>query len=150
MTVGLPGVGKSTYFENNFKDQDIAYVSTDMFIDQMAAKSGKTYSELFSATVKLAEKSMYNALGQALENGQDIFWDQTNMSNKVRMKKLAKIPKDYRKVALVFSTDDETLKQRLDNRPDKVIPDSAIASMKSSYSVPTTQEGFDEIKMVST
>ena len=85
-------------------------------------------------------------LRQAITDGADIVWDQTNLVPKSRANKLAQIPKNYRKVAVYFTTPDtKELDRRLANRPGKTIPAHVITSMVSQLQPPTAAEGFDEV-----
>ena len=50
------------------------------------------------------------------------------------------IPKDYKKIAIIFKISDSELKKRLDNRgkeTGKIIPDEVIKKMKAKYEPPS-------------
>jgi predicted kinase len=147
MMIGVPGSGKSTWIANqNFDWNKTMVVSTDAIIDQRAAAQGKTYSEVFQNEIKGATAQMNANLKNAIANNMDIALDQTNLTPKSRQSKLSQIPKNYRKVAVYFSTpDDQELMRRLANRPGKTIPTGVVANMISQLQPPTKAEGFDEI-----
>ena len=149
MLIGVPGAGKSTWVANqNFDMTKTTVVSSDKFIDEHAAKEGKTYNEVFDSYVKIATKLMENHALIAKANGLDVVWDQTNMSAKSRAKKLAMLD-GYEKIAVVFATPEaDELKRRLDSRPGKHISASVMNSMINSYVEPTEEEGFKEILYV--
>lgn len=145
MLIGVPGSGKSTWTANQDWAKDCSIVSSDRFIDEHAAKEGKTYNEVFDDYVKIATKLMENQVLIAQANNMDIIWDQTNMSAKSRAKKLAMLP-NYEKIAVVFDTPPkEELDRRLASRPGKMISEAIVNSMISSYNEPTEEEGFKEI-----
>ena len=105
-----------------------------------------TYSEVFDQLIKGATQQMNQDLQQAIADGADIIWDQTNLTPKSRGGKLSQIPKNYRKVAVYFTTPDQKeLRRRLLNRPGKVIPAHVISNMIAQLQPPTAAEGFDEV-----
>ena len=148
MLVGLPGTGKSTWVNNQgFLDRpDWMVLSTDNFIESVAVGEGKTYSEVFPATIKFAEANLTEALDYAVRSKMNIVWDQTNLSAVTRAKKLARVPFCYRRVARVFPIP-ENHNEWLNSaeRIGKIIPPHIIDSMIATYTTPSIYEGFDEI-----
>lgn len=151
MLIGVPGSGKSTWLANQAFDWNrTRIISTDNIIERRAQEQGKTYSEVFRDEIKSATAQMNAELRQAIKDGADIVWDQTNLTRKARAGKLFSIPDGYRKVAVFFATPDEAeLKRRLASRPGKTIPANVILGMKSQLEPPTESEGFDDIIQVS-
>jgi len=147
MLIGVPGAGKSTWLAKQaFNQNDIRIISTDNIIEQRAHEQGKTYSEVFQKEIKGATHQMNRELKQAIADGANIVWDQTNLTKKSRAGKLAGIPEPYRKVAVFFTTpDDSELKRRLASRPGKTIPINIIMGMKSQLERPGIDEGFVEV-----
>lgn len=143
--VGVPGSGKSTWVLNQDWTQDCAYISTDKFVEEHAAKMGKTYTEVFEEYMPTAVKLMAEEVVAAREKNQDIIWDQTSTTKLSRYKKLTMLP-DYYSIAVVFATPEESeLNRRLKNRPGKVIPKRVITLMIEGFENPTLEEGFQEI-----
>lgn len=140
--VGLPGAGKSTY-RDILKEQGYFVVSSDDYIEDFASKSGSTYNAVFAERVQLANKLMRDDFKTYIKNGDDVIWDQTNLSVKKRKGILAQVPDNYLKLAVYFEIDEELRQQRLGNRPGKVIPPHVDDSMRGSYVRPTVEEGFD-------
>lgn len=140
MLIGVPATGKSTWWERH-KDESVAYISMDAIIERVAAEQGKTYNEVFKSAAKGAEKEMLAQVKAAVEAGQDIVWDQTNLNKATRAKKLAMIPERYRKIAVYFEIPEDHEK-RLASRPGKTIPPNVLASMKSNLELPELAEGF--------
>ena len=143
--VGVPGSGKSTWVKAQDWAKDCAIVSTDMWVDMEAERTGKTYSQIFVEYMPHAVKLMANHVELARDEGMDIIWDQTSTTISSRKKKFAMLP-DYEHIAVVFKTPEhKELMRRLFSRPGKEIPDHVIASMIASWEDPTEEEGFKEI-----
>lgn len=150
MLVGVPGSGKSTWLDQQGFGRDTAIISTDQHIDAEAARQGQTYSEVFKGFVKRATSIMNADLAIAIKDGNDICWDQTNVTSKSRAAKLASVPNTYRKVAVFFPTPEpKELERRLASRPGKHIPWNILQGMASHLEIPTEDEGFDEVVVVS-
>lgn len=151
MMVGVPGSGKSTFLKkfSEISAHDITVASTDDLIEIYASEHGITYSEAFGLiNFKTLKAQMNQVIEQAVLEQKNIALDQTNMSRKSRVSKMAEIPVSYRKICLNFTVDDKVLQQRLAIRAKntgKVIPDFVMKSMFGSYQAPTHDEGFDYI-----
>ena len=146
--VGLPGSGKSTWVRSIIQDNQFVIVSSDDEIERHAKDNGQTYSQVFDSYVKTATSLMNAKFKDAVANNQSIIWDQTNMTSKKRKGILQQIPKNYRKIAVVFQIDEQELERRLTKREQdegKAIPKHIIYSMAKSFEMPTTAEGFDQI-----
>jgi predicted kinase len=145
MLIGVPASGKSTWVRKN-AGADSVIASSDDYIDAQAAAAGKTYSEVFDQHVKAATQHVEQTVAQAVKLGSDIVWDQTNLTVKSRKTKLAAIPDNYEKIAVVFATPDSNeWRRRLASRPGKTIPNNILLGMQSSMQLPTVDEGFDKI-----
>lgn len=146
--VGVPGSGKSTFVASQVADGDdkIYIASTDNYIEDKAKFYNTTYDSLFQTEIKNAEKRMLDGVRNATALNYDIIWDQTNLNRKSRARKLAMIPDNYEKIAVVFSTpEEEELKRRLASRPGKNIPWGVMDTMIKTMNYPTLDEGFDHI-----
>jgi predicted kinase len=144
--IGLPGSGKSTFIRNNFSGYTI--VSSDDIIERRAQEEGKTYNEVFQKYIGMASGQMKQEFRQAVENNEDIVWDQTNLTKKKRRGILNQIPDHYYKVAVSVDPSDEVRYSRAAGREGKTIPDHVIQSMEKSYQAPSKDEGFDKIVVV--
>jgi predicted kinase len=143
--VGVPGSGKSTWIANQEWAKDIPVVSTDRFVEEYAAKQGKTYSEVFDEYMPIAVRLMANQVEICKANGLDIIWDQTSTTVKSRKRKFNMLP-NYHAIAVVFKTPEkEELDKRLAGRPGKTIPDHVMRTMINGFVMPTEEEGFKEI-----
>ena len=146
--VGVPGAGKSTWIKSQDWAKDCAIVSTDMWVEMEAERVGKTYSEIFDEYMPHAVKLMANHVELARDKGMDIIWDQTSTTEGARRRKFNML-RDYEHIAVVFNTPEmDELKRRLASRPGKNIPSHVMVQMIKNFSMPTTDEGFTEIRVV--
>ena len=162
LLVGLPGTGKSTWtskfkrnnrnqiinksiFENIGFKENLTVISTDDIIQHIADEYRLTYNDVFdNVTYSFAEKMSHKLAKFAFDRNDIIIWDQTNLTIKSRAKKLALVPSNYIKIAVVFGVPDD-LPQRLQSRVGKHIPENVMSGMIRNYQQPTTTEGFDNI-----
>ena len=151
--VGLPGSGKSfarnTAVTTGASSNSYQY-STDDLIEILAGKAGKTYTEGFEEFSGPATKMANEELGQAIDAGRGIIWDQTNMSDKKRGKILSRFKKGYRRECICilppFTAEQQIeLERRLKDRPGKEIPNFVMANMLKSFVLPSLEEGFNRV-----
>jgi len=102
MLIGAPGCGKSDYRKSILRNRHAVVLSTDQYIEDRALGQGTTYGKLWSTLYKEAEKKMNEKLKEAIADGVDIIWDQTNLSVHKRKEKLKQIPDTYYKIGVVF------------------------------------------------
>jgi predicted kinase len=146
--VGVPGSGKSTWIKNQEWAKDCVVVSTDEFVEDYAKEVGSTYSDVFDDYMPTAVMLMTEKVVRAREQGKDIIWDQTSLTEKSRIRKFNML-RDYEHIAVVFPTPDrDELARRLASRPGKNIPDGVMKSMIRGFQMPTEDEGFTEIRVV--
>ncbi len=152
MLVGPPYSGKSTFVKEELAslaagDYPVpVIIDSDSILVDMAEKANTTYNQSFLLNHKKASKEMFRRAEAAFKNGQDVYWDQTNMSRKARARKLIMVPDHYEKIAVVFpQLSAEELARRTALRTDKVIRQNIIDDMIASYQRPELDEGFDRI-----
>lgn len=148
--VGLPGSGKSTWTRNFLANVNNPFVvlSTDDVIERIAKEKNSSYNQAIKEHYNEADKEMKQTAKNALKDKINVIWDQTNVGSNKRRKILSQVPKDYRKVAVVFEVDDKELYNRLNRRAEetgKFISSKIIEQMKKDYSEPSKNEGFDEV-----
>jgi predicted kinase len=148
--IGVPGVGKSSWVAKQpFDWNKTVIASTDNYIERHASSQGRTYNDVFSDTIKDAGKHLTNTVNDAIDSNLDIIWDQTNVTVNSRKRKIAMIPANYEKIAIVFLPPDiAELYQRLKNRPGKSIPQRVVLQMLDDFQIPTKDEGFDDIRII--
>ena len=143
--IGLPAAGKSTWVTQQDWASTCDLISTDLYVDRFAARTGHSYNQVFEAVMPRAIRLMMRAVRRAQARGQDIIWDQTNLTRASRARKFRILP-EYRAVAVVFAAPEpEEHARRLASRPGKRIPDAVLADMIQSYEPPDEGEGFEEI-----
>lgn len=149
MLCGVPTCGKSTFASDGVRGIDgfssFVILSTDNYIERKALKYGITYNEAFDKHIYEATKSLNESLKVAISFDKNIVWDQTNLTPKVRKKKLNKVPEHYTKIAVWFDVPLEEAMIRNQKRPGKVIPEHVLKSMHHSFMPPSLDEGFDDI-----
>ena len=148
--IGVPGSGKSTWIKSQIQLLGLTIVSTDNFVEAYAVKQGKTYNEVFQEYMPEAVKLMTEQVQVARRFGHDIIWDQTSTTVASRRRKFYMLPK-YEHFAVVFATPEpHELDRRLISRPGKSIPKNVMDRMIRDFEMPTLDEGFVDIKVVST
>jgi predicted kinase len=149
MLSGIPTSGKSSYVRQGQEEtpylDGFIVLSTDAYIERVAERQGRTYNDAFSELIGEATKDMKNNLRLALRDNLSIIWDQTNLTPKVRRRKLAKVPPRYKRTAVWFDISLEEALRRNETRPGKFIPKDIIKRMHESFVPPTKSEGFDHI-----
>ena len=141
MLIGVPASGKSTWVEQN--KGDALVISTDNLIEMYAADNGKTYNEVFKDQIKIATKLTMQHAEAAFAGGQNVIWDQTNLTKKSRASKLAMVPQHYSREAVFFATPlEEEWQRRLNSRPGKSIPAHILDSMVEMLELPDLDEGW--------
>jgi predicted kinase len=150
MLAGPPGSGKSTYakrLRDNPSFANDVLLSTDAHIESIAASTGRSYNELFPSAIKDATHFLNASLQCAIGSGRGLIWDQTNLEPGTRVKKLARVPHRYVKIAVYFEEDLDTLLLRNKERAEhgRGLPEHVLISMISRWKRPSLDEGFTAI-----
>jgi len=146
MLIGVPGSGKSTWIATSAADDGTTIISSDKYIEAYAKLAGKAYSDVFTEYAESAQNLANKDLELAIEGGRHIIWDQTNLSVRLRMTRLAKVPDNYTKIAVYFQTPPaDVLAARLTSRPGKTIPRYVVDKMIGNLEPPSLGEGFTRI-----
>ena len=152
MLIGVPGSGKSTWAESYITKDGFQLISSDAFIEASAKMLGKTYGEIFKATIGEAAKFMESQINTVLATSQNLVWDQTNLSMKSRRDKLNKILNaGYDVTAVAFEIPTKELTERRIKREretGKNISANICESMGKTYQRPTRLEGFTRVIIV--
>lgn len=158
--VGLPNSGKSTLRAEMQKLNKHLFVVSrdDMLEDFYQRKTGeiKDYNTMYrflhedAVLLKEFKKEFEDLLNSIAKNKSDILIDMTQLSLSSRRKMLNHFPKFHKK-AIVVMTDDDTLQERNDKRYEetgKFISKTVIENMRTSFTFPVLEEGFDEIELI--
>lgn len=152
LLVGLPASGKSTYISKLKKDKKYVVISNDVFVEKKAKQWKIKYNEAFKRLSR--EDTLGNTqkeYNKALSKNVNIIVDNTNINKKERKVFLDKAPDNYKKIAIIFNVDVKEIGKRLkgrENKTGKHIPPDVIEKMSIKYEKPSSQEGFDEIRVV--
>lgn len=145
MLIGAPGTGKSTWA---VRQKHSKVFSTDAILEEWGKRDGLSYNQAFARyDFRKVTREMEDRIKKAFAKGQSVIWDQTNMSVKSRAKKLAMVPADYQKAAVIFIVPEAEVKKRLKAREKetgKVINFGVLKSFQNKYERPTEDE-FDLI-----
>jgi heterogeneous nuclear ribonucleoprotein U-like protein 1 len=151
--VGLPGSGKSTWSDNMLANSPDSYVvvSSDDELERMADHEGISYGEAHKKYIGKAVSISKQKFREAVNKGENIIWDQVNLSPKKRRSILNQVPASYKKTAVAFEVTASELNQRLAKREQetgKHIPPHVMKNMAKTYRPPTKEEGFDNVIFV--
>ena len=138
--VGLSGSGKSTVAKEKYATH--TYISSDDLREELYGDvndqrhNGKIFEEMFRRSIA------------ALDMGQSVVYDATNLSSKRRKSLIrnmrAAIKGNFWAVACVVLTTYENCLLRNASR-ERVVPDEVIRRQFFSFQCPTEHEGFDAI-----
>ena len=106
--IGVPTSGKST-FSSQKKFDGYIRVSSDDILQEIAKERQQSYNTVFKGNIRFAQIAMMKVLRKAIEENKSIIWDQTSLTKKQRKEKLKHIPAHYKKTAVYFIVDLETL-----------------------------------------
>jgi predicted ABC-type ATPase len=153
MMVGVPGSGKSTAIKALLKEMPhLKSVSTDEYLEKIAKEKGKSYNEVHGDHIEAATKSMNAQIQSFIKNKQDFIWDQTNVVQSARLKKMKNLTSNgYDVTAITFELSPEELQKRLKKRVDdggKHISAKIVENMLKDYTRPDYSEGFDSIILI--
>lgn len=155
MLVGLPCSGKSTWLENFLEEDSREWivVSTDNIYEEYAAEKGITYDEAYRALpAKKVNAKFRLGINDAIKHRKNIVWDQTNVYQNARRKKMASLPKkDYEAIAVVFEIAREELARRHAARlaeTGKSVPSKIVDEMAANYIRPSKAEGFTHVHLI--
>jgi predicted kinase len=150
--IGPPLTGKTT-FTRNWLPADIVVLSTDDIRMELGARdhgAGVSYNQCYSL-VDTGEmrREFNNRYDTALRERRDIVADLTNMRSNNRRKLLARVPKAYRRVAVLFDWEDRDMlyaRNRVRSEQEgKFIPLDVINNFIDMYEPVVEEEGFDEV-----
>jgi predicted kinase len=151
MLIGLPCTGKSTFANSlilSNPDRSFVIVSSDKYIEDEAAKVGANYNDVFEGMIGEASRRSNEDFKNAMMGRKNIIFDRTNLSSKKRKGILHQLPSMYYAVGVVFDVTDATHTEYMKKRTDKQISQGVIDNMRSNFTLPFRDEGFDEIEII--
>lgn len=139
---GIPGSGKSTYAENYVVlSNNATHLSSDTIRAELYGDENiqGNPGEVFSLMQRRAI--------DALNNGQDVLYDATNITRKDRSGIIAACPKFAKIECHIIWAPIETCIERDANR-ERTVGKEVIDRMLKRFQAPFYDEGIDEIKVI--
>lgn len=138
MMIGLPGSGKST-FANTLSDAVIISsdeIRKELYGDEAVQDDpGKVFEIMRVRTLA------------ALNEGQNVIYDATNLNRRRRVHILNQLPRDTHKHAYLMCVPVEVCLEN-NKRRERVVPDEVILQMMGRFQMPLKTEGFDLVTLV--
>lgn len=146
MTVGLPGCGKSTWAQQNIRQNQMfdEVVSSDEYRKRLLG------NENDQSNNKLVFNTMMADTAEKLKAGISVCYDATNINRKDRKHLLNYLERsnvECEKIAVLFAVDINTVLKQNESRLRRV-PDDVIYRMLTRFEIPLEGEGFDTINIV--
>lgn len=142
MLIGIPGSGKTTYAKNYIeKNINTIHLSSDLIRKELwgdEATQGDN-NEVFTL--------MQNRAIEALNNGQNVIYDATNVTRKDRSGIISLCPKFVKIEAHIVWAPIETCIERDADR-ERTVGKAVIDKMLKRFQPPFYDEGFAEIKII--
>lgn len=155
---GVPGSGKSTFAqgvvqlrrEKREDSNSIIWVSRDEIRYSMFGGVENVTLDNYYNKENQVKASFYEIINRALMAGADVIADATHLNAASRKGLLKRIyAKHGRNIAIVMSTPLPTCLERNATREGvKHVPEEVVRRMWNSFQMPTTDEGFNEIRIV--
>jgi predicted kinase len=154
-TIGFAGCGKSTWLERFLKawpERQYQVLSSDAILMEYAEHAGITYHDAHIAYADDIKLLLIERMKTLFANNVNVILDQTHLDPQVRADKLALVPAQYHRKAVLFDVPLEVILQR-QQAPErlavgKFIPKDVMNQMIAVYRKPDLNE-FDEIVIVS-
>jgi predicted kinase len=137
--VGLPGSGKTTFYEEMDKTPHTVYVSLDWFRMNVLGHEFHAPSEpIVHAWAKQTTRYL-------LSLGYDVVLDATHLRKSIR-RPFIELAHEYLTKVRVYEFQ-TTLEEALERnaKRDRNVPEEVIVNMAASYEQPHPDEGMDEL-----
>lgn len=148
MMVGIPGSGKSHFLANNNFVKPYKIVSRDQIRFSLVKEDEPYFSKEEEVFNKFVEE-----IKSGLDNGYNVFADATHLNERSRSKLLRALGSSLKNIkvdAIVVRPPFNTvIEQNAKRTGREFVPLSAIRRMNSQFTMPTKEEGFDKVWIVS-
>jgi predicted kinase len=141
MLCGLPGSGKSTWANQNKRENTIV-LSSDKIREELFG------AEEIQGNPKQVFNLLYKRAEEALEQEKNVIIDSTNLSRANRKKFIKRFYSlaDYLSIIIFLESAEECIERQ--KKRDRKVPASVIRRMAQQMEMPTFDEGWDEIKIM--
>ena len=149
MMIGIPGSGKSTWIKENLEEEEYHIVCPDLIRKELTGDI-TDFSEDKKVWAIAKER-----VKEALEQGQNVVLDATNVNKGYRLGFLKDLPPCHLK-AKICEVDPETAKERIskdmaDEKDRSAVPDEIIERMYKEFETfcsrsQLEKEGFEIIE----
>lgn len=134
LLVGPPGIGKSTWLDNNLEKlgDNLPVLSTDEVLEHYAQKNRITYQQAHQAFFEEAVSEFEENIKHHIYGKQSFVIDRTNMNIMGRKRLLTPLGNEWLKVGICFEYDKKTVVERLERREKKTgknIPETAVQTI---------------------
>lgn len=147
MTVGLPGSGKTTWANEQKKENpDTIICNSDDIREELFGSAGDDINTKENNSIVF--ETLHKRIKKFLSDGYDVIYDATNINSKRRSQFLQEINNiPCYKQCVIFATDyDRCLSN---NRlRDRFVPPTVIHNMLIHWETPYYFEGWDEILII--
>lgn len=145
MAIWLPWCWKTTYYENELKD-DYVHISSDKIREELYwdVNDQEHNEEVF--------QEMYRRTVETLKQNKNVYYDATNISRKRREHLLNQLKQRLREYTIryhcvIFAIDIDEVKRRNKQR-ERVVPEYVIDKMFKNICIPEYEEWWDKIKVI--
>ena len=141
MLCGLPGSGKSTWVNQNKRENTII-LSSDKIREELFG------AEEIQGNPKQVFNLLYKRAEEALEQEKNVIIDSTNLSRANREKFIKRFYPlaDCLSIIIFLESAEECIERQ--KKRDRKVPASVIRRMAQQMEMPTFDEGWDEIKIM--
>lgn len=141
LLVGIPGSGKTTWANNNHKENEVV-LSSDLIRKELF--NDETNQE----NNKLVFTTLYKRARNLIKQGKSVIIDATNVTVNDRARALNNFAGlDVYKIAIVFKTEPDICKVR-DKLRARTVGEEVINKFVEKFTNPKSEEGFNEIKYI--
>lgn len=149
MAIGVPGSGKSTWWENAVKNGTIPQYAMRINMDSIRKELTGSESNMDKndLVAKVAKSTLLGALANSVEV---IYWDNTSAKRRYRKEVIESAKKaGYEVIGIWFNVPLEVAKQRNAAR-DRKVPEHVLDNMHESLmsAKPDISEGFTQVIVV--
>lgn len=137
LVVGIPGSGKSTYIKKHAMDDDIIVSSDALRLELYGDENDQTHNpEVFAEA--------HRRIIDGLNDGNDVWFDATNITRKARAGIISVCPKHARIVAVVVWAPIDICIER-DAARERTVGRNVIMRMCKNFEFPFYDEGINSI-----